>query len=120
MAPPAVSLGRDGKLDVTGLGRVVVLVIEPRRAHRRRKPARLLDQPLGLARHVGLLQMVDHPGEGLAARLGDIGKDPRLGDAAEIIIGGRPPARSEEHTSELQSLMRTTYAVICLKKKKKQ
>src|SRR3546814_10092469 len=25
--------------------------------------------------------------------------------------------RSEEHTSELQSLMRTTYAVICLKKK---
>src|SRR3546814_8522209 len=27
------------------------------------------------------------------------------------------PARSEEHTSELQSLMRTTYAVICLKKK---
>src|SRR3546814_8908820 len=26
--------------------------------------------------------------------------------------------RSEEHTSELQSLMRTTYAVFCLKKKK--
>src|SRR3546814_1914578 len=30
--------------------------------------------------------------------------------------GGR---RSEEHTSELQSLMRTSYAVFCLKKKKK-
>src|SRR3546814_9179934 len=29
---------------------------------------------------------------------------------------GRP--RSEEHTSELQSLMRNTYAVFCLKKKK--
>src|SRR3546814_7647180 len=31
----------------------------------------------------------------------------------------RPPAavRSEEHTSELQSLMRTSYAVFCLKKK---
>src|SRR3546814_7069651 len=28
--------------------------------------------------------------------------------------------RSEEHTSELQSLMRTSYAVFCLKKKKKQ
>src|SRR3546814_7944398 len=27
-------------------------------------------------------------------------------------------ARSEEHTSELQSLMRTSYAVFCLKKKK--
>src|SRR3546814_2819692 len=34
----------------------------------------------------------------------------------------RPPApatrRSEEHTSELQSLMRSSYAVFCLKKKK--
>src|SRR3546814_1067366 len=29
------------------------------------------------------------------------------------------PARSEEHTSELQSLMRISYAVFCLKKKKK-
>src|SRR3546814_7356032 len=28
------------------------------------------------------------------------------------------PRRSEEHTSELQSLMRTSYAVFCLKKKK--
>src|SRR3546814_4666476 len=28
-------------------------------------------------------------------------------------------ARSEEHTSELQSLMRISYAVFCLKKKKK-
>src|SRR3546814_7952970 len=28
------------------------------------------------------------------------------------------PARSEEHTSELQSLMRISYAVFCLKKKK--
>src|SRR3546814_3421732 len=30
----------------------------------------------------------------------------------------REPARSEEHTSELQSLMRISYAVFCLKKKK--
>src|SRR3546814_2085303 len=30
------------------------------------------------------------------------------------------PMRSEEHTSELQSLMRRSYAVFCLKKKKKQ
>src|SRR3546814_2689154 len=29
-----------------------------------------------------------------------------------------PLVRSEEHTSELQSLMRTSYAVFCLKKKK--
>src|SRR3546814_1459305 len=35
----------------------------------------------------------------------------------------RPPAgahRSEEHTSELQSLMRLSYAVFCLKKKTKR
>src|SRR3546814_4363778 len=34
--------------------------------------------------------------------------------------GGRnaPTVRSEEHTSELQSLMRISYAVFCLKKKK--
>src|SRR3546814_6385544 len=30
------------------------------------------------------------------------------------------PLRSEEHTSELQSLMRISYAVFCLKKKKKR
>src|SRR3546814_5960283 len=32
--------------------------------------------------------------------------------------GADPAARSEEHTSELQSLMRISYAVFCLKKKK--
>src|SRR3546814_9267211 len=31
---------------------------------------------------------------------------------------GRRQTRSEEHTSELQSLMRNSYAVFCLKKKK--
>src|SRR3546814_4972278 len=31
-----------------------------------------------------------------------------------------PSIRSEEHTSELQSLMRISYAVFCLKKQKKQ
>src|SRR3546814_1090104 len=35
-----------------------------------------------------------------------------------IAVSGR--RRSEEHTSELQSLMRISYAVFCLKKKKKQ
>src|SRR3546814_4542239 len=32
-------------------------------------------------------------------------------------LGLVPPTRSEEHTSELQSLMRISYAVFCLKKK---
>src|SRR3546814_4187342 len=34
------------------------------------------------------------------------------------IKGRQRPYRSEEHTSELQSLMRISYAVFCLKKKK--
>src|SRR3546814_9835963 len=34
--------------------------------------------------------------------------------AAPIVL--RPRSRSEEHTSELQSLMRISYAVFCLKK----
>src|SRR3546814_7524308 len=33
-------------------------------------------------------------------------------------LGKSRPGRSEEHTSELQSLMRISYAVFCLKKKK--
>src|SRR3546814_5235643 len=44
--------------------------------------------------------------------------DPRVLKAmAGGLVGG--VTRSEEHTSELQSLMRISYAVFCLKKKKK-
>src|SRR3546814_10426233 len=35
-----------------------------------------------------------------------------------LVAGGGAISRSEEHTSELQSLMRTSYAVFCLKKNK--
>src|SRR3546814_5870362 len=35
-------------------------------------------------------------------------------------MGSNQRSRSEEHTSELQSLMRISYAVFCLKKKKKK
>src|SRR3546814_9947205 len=47
---------------------------------------------------------------GVLDQLVDIGE-------ARIVAGLRN--RSEEHTSELQSLMRISYAVFCLKKKKK-
>src|SRR3546814_2615559 len=43
------------------------------------------------------------------------GPDNRLNDGRVDAFG----RRSEEHTSELQSLMRISYAVFCLKKKKK-
>src|SRR3546814_8656344 len=54
-------------------------------------------------------------------------EDHRQGDAADFVqLARREPqdlfiaVRSEEHTSELQSLMRISYAVFCLKKKKQQ
>src|SRR3546814_1318508 len=36
------------------------------------------------------------------------------------MVAGEPVQRSEEHTSELQSLMRISYAVFCLKKQKEK
>src|SRR3546814_4614108 len=41
-------------------------------------------------------------------------------DHVVAISEGGHAFRSEEHTSELQSLMRISYAVFCLKKQKKQ
>src|SRR3546814_2446479 len=40
--------------------------------------------------------------------------------ASPCSLPRRLPRRSEEHTSELQSLMRISYAVFCLKKKNKE
>src|SRR3546814_8197150 len=46
----------------------------------------------------------------------------RSGEARTVLFAAAPQrmtrTRSEEHTSELQSLMRISYAVFCLKKKK--
>src|SRR3546814_4628188 len=56
--------------------------------------------------HVAALR---RPAAGLAAEKAD--QNPDLGDHHR---------RSEEHTSELQSLMRISYAVFCLKKKNQQ
>src|SRR3546814_5997903 len=71
--------------------------------------------------------------EGRVAALGQEVKACALGQASAALMGagvlGREPAelveardalRSEEHTSELQSLMRISYAVFCLKKKKQE
>src|SRR3546814_3652472 len=59
---------------------------------------------------------------GMFAAVDDVHHRHRQGarrDAADIAIE-RQAARSEEHTSELQSLMRISYAVFCLKKQKKK
>src|SRR3546814_4040262 len=43
-----------------------------------------------------------------------------VADRQELSEPSNRPSRSEEHTSELQSLMRISYVVFCLKKQKKQ
>src|SRR3546814_1353033 len=64
------------------------------------------------------LDRIDH-GAGGALAIGP-GRDERgeAIDTAALREGDHPLDRSEEHTSELQSLMRISYAVLCLKKKK--
>src|SRR3546814_2741954 len=62
-----------------------------------------LRQPSGRARPAG------RSGQEYWVKAIQIGQAARLAPA--------PRRRSEEHTSELQSLMRITYAVFCLKKK---
>src|SRR3546814_3764560 len=47
---------------------------------------------------------------------GERSRDVGRAEADEFLVGINP-LRSEEHTSELQSLMRISYAVFCLKKK---
>src|SRR3546814_9951189 len=73
-------------------------------------------------RGYGLLGRDDQPRQG-ADPVASIDRDARPGepepaerpDAAAL---SKRTARSEEHTSELQSLMRISYAVFCLEKKK--
>src|SRR3546814_2524601 len=73
----------------------------------------LADQPLAWR---GALDFGNHAG---IARCG-LGRQ-RIDEATRRIGATRQILqRSEEHTSELQSLMRISYAVFCLKKKKQQ
>src|SRR3546814_9761198 len=86
----------------------------PFRGHHRQAPRR------GRGSRLFALQRPE-PGNprGAAGRLGKGGGRARLllrhvGGEDERVL------RSEEHTSELQSLMRISYAVFCLKKKQRQ
>src|SRR3546814_2361055 len=89
----------------------------PRRA--RRRLAHLRQFVVGRQRSGGtrtILVQLDQPAFGHEIPLFVAG----LVQADDAAIGLPVEcARSEEHTSELQSLMRISYAVFCLKKKKK-
>src|SRR3546814_7547632 len=75
-------------------------------------PARL-PQPV---RPVGAIMPTDANAVNAATRIGAPRKHHEYGRTHCPAVAG-PDPRSEEHTSELQSLMRTSYAVFCLKKK---
>src|SRR3546814_6031443 len=70
---------------------------------RNSKPRFLDGDALHLVRRAGADHVQQIADRAVADRLGGVAGDDR---------------RSEEHTSELQSLMRISYAVFCLKKKK--
>src|SRR3546814_6053159 len=71
---------------------------------------------------------LDFPGAEVehAVLISEGGATPELADALVRLAGairgltGTGLKRSEEHTSELQSLMRISYAVFCLKKKQQR
>src|SRR3546814_4118854 len=75
---------------------------DPRRARAPFGGARRTAAPRGV--RVGHGRLAQHVGRGLTRRSG-------ASDSGRL-----RPQRSEEHTSELQSLMRISYAVFCLKK----
>src|SRR3546814_5454260 len=84
------------------------------------KPGRLGTPYAGLGKFICVgLNYSDHAAETGA----DIPKEPILFNKWSAATGPNDPvvmprnSRSEEHTSELQSLMRISYAVFCLKKK---
>src|SRR3546814_7984742 len=95
------------------------------------EPVQVVDQPFGDSLGHPPVDPPGHPP--IAALLDDLGDLPAVShDVAaqgfdhgveEILMQVVLPQhfqqrRSEEHTSELQSLMRISYAVFCLKKKK--
>src|SRR3546814_4177484 len=73
-----------------------------------------------LADHDLALEVDDHALEAGHRRLlrGDVERS-HVDEATVDQDGGEAAVRSEEHTSELQSLMRISYAVFCLKKKRR-
>src|SRR5688572_10489899 len=65
-------------------------------AQRLGQPAGIREQALGLPGHVGLLEMVDQLRRHLALALAHGLENAGLGDAAEIVVGRRPPAVFDE------------------------
>src|SRR3546814_4962627 len=112
LTPPSESCGNRSRFPPVAVhARVIVCVLY--------RPATVVfrvsgEYPMSLSRF-GIVGLVLAAGLGLSACASD-----GYYGGASLGYGGYygDPYRSEEHTSELQSLMRISYAVFCLKKKK--
>src|SRR3546814_6240249 len=91
------------------------------RRERRSHVAGVGDQDIGLAQRIKRLVILEHAGADplvLGEQLQQF--EPREVHVMPDAAADQHAVRSEEHTSELQSLMRISYAVFCLKQKNQQ
>src|SRR3546814_3717355 len=99
------------KLDIEALGR-------PRAIDCRFRQAGTDQHIIDAAPHDRRPRILGRPAKG-AHHVENVGLVTMIGTGDGVMMGNRDePRRSEEHTSELQSLMRISYADFCLKKKK--
>src|SRR3546814_2714989 len=90
-------------------------------ARRARGPIARFESPAGGADRRAEPPREEHAGDRAVDRGADLPQAVARRRAASAVRGPTgDPRRSEEHTSELQSLMRISYAVLCLKKYKDQ
>src|SRR3546814_5882014 len=93
-APQLRAIGLDGEMEALRIGKAIGLL------------SRLGGIDLNVGQHGRC-----------PSKAGSI-RGPQKNHQRGVVFGGPSRMRSEEHTSELQSLMRISYAVFCLKKKK--
>src|SRR3546814_7152826 len=106
----AVVLAGDSLQRISGTARSEIEVPVPQR--------RIMRGEMIVADDLSLVRMPANQARSAVVDMADlVGKEAR-----RVLSEGRPvtETRSEEHTSELQSLMRISYAVFCLKKKQKK
>src|SRR3546814_4585654 len=82
-------------------------------------PARVVDVRVDVAEEAVFRRLQVVPG-GFGHLLDELDFHDRLDALEAVLPRHHQPQRSEEHTYELQSLMRISYAVLCLKKKKQK
>src|SRR3546814_2205076 len=78
----------------------------------------VLAKPADFDDWTGLLALLRESFAYMEGRIDPLSSLHRL-DASKLAVKAMEEERSEEHTSELQSLMRNSYAVFCLQKKTK-